>query len=99
MRRVKLSHALVGCFLSTSAYAALLNTSRGRHLTLYHTWATVVAGVALVLGWTSTQERHTTRTDLAFFVAGGIPLIVRSLLLSQRYTDEHIDYLRGNREE
>lgn len=94
MRRVKPLHALVGCFVTCSAYATLLNTSRGRHMTLYHTWATVVVGVALVLGWKNTQERQGTRTDFAFFAAGGLPLIVRALLLNQQYTDEHMDYLR-----
>ncbi len=94
MRRVKLSHALVGCFVTCSAYAALLNTSRGRHYTLYHTWATVAVGVAMVIGWKGTQERQNARTDFAFFAAGGIPLIIRSLLLSQQYTSEHIEYLR-----
>ena len=92
MRKVKLSHALVGCFLTSSAYAALLNTPRGRFFTLYHTWATVVGGVGLVLGWTSTQERHNVATDLLFFAAGGIHMIVRSLLLDYQYTSEHDDY-------
>lgn len=96
MRKVSLTHALVGCFVTSSAYAALLNTSRGRHIALYHTWATVVAGVGLVLGWTATQERHTTATDMAFFAAGGIPMIVRSLLLDYQYTAEQNQY-RKNR--
>lgn len=95
MRKVKLSHALVGCFLTSSAYAALLNTSRGRYYTLHHTWATVVAGVAMVLGWISTQERHTTATDFAFFAAGGVPMILRALLLEYQYTEEETKYRRG----
>ena len=94
MRKLKLSHAIVGCFVTSSAYAALLNTSRGRHLTLYHTWVSVVAGVGLVLGWTATQDRRAAKVAFWLFVAGGIPMIVRSLLLTQRYADEHIDYLR-----
>lgn len=94
MRKVKLAPALVGCFVTASAYAALLNTQRGRYLTLYHTWAAVVGGVGLVLGWTSTQDRHTTATDLAFFAAGGIPLVLRSLLLDYQHTAEHDEYRR-----
>lgn len=92
MRKIKLSHALVGCFITSSAYAAALNTPKGRYMTLYHTWATVVAGVGLVLGWTATQERHTTTTDLAMFAAGGIPVIVRSLLLDYQFSAEQKAY-------
>lgn len=92
MRKVKISHALIGCFVASSAYAVALNTQKGRYMTLHHTWATVVGGVGLVLGWTSTQARHTTATDMAFFAAGGIPMIVRSLLLDYQYTAEQTDY-------
>jgi hypothetical protein len=92
MRKVRLVPALVGCFITSSAYAAALNTQTGRYMTLHHTWATVVGGVGLVLGWTSTQERHTTVTDLAFFAAGGIPVILRSLLLDYQYDAEQKDY-------
>jgi hypothetical protein len=97
MRKVKLSHALIGCFLTSSAYAVALNTQKGRYVALYHTWATVVAGVGLVLGWTATQEKHSTATDLAMFAAGGIPMIARSLLLDYQYTAEHNTYRKQRR--
>ena len=81
MPQLELVPALVGCFVTCTAYALLLSTERGKWATLNLTWATVIVGCALVLGWIATQPPHTALTDLYFFIAGGTPIVIRSLWL------------------
>jgi hypothetical protein len=81
MPQVDLPTALAGCFATCTAYALLLCTEKGKWMTLNVTWITVIVGVSLVLGWIATQAAHTAEVDLYFFVAGGFPIVIRSLWL------------------
>ena len=82
MPSVEMTTALAGCFVACTVDALLRSTRRGMWLSLNMTWLTVVLGVSLVLAWIATQPPHTAVIDLYFFVAGGLPIVVRSLLLS-----------------
>lgn len=81
MPQVETTTALLGCFATCTGYAALLCTRWGKWFSLNVTWASVIVGVSIVLGWIATQPPHTAQTDLYFFVAGGFPIVVRSLWL------------------
>lgn len=94
MPEISLPIALAGCFVSCSAYAALLTTKRGQRLTLDHTWLTVVVGVSIVLAWLSTQGTHTVATDFWFFAAGGTPLVLRSGWLWLNHERAVVNHLR-----
>mgnify|MGYP000926668328 CR=1 FL=1 len=82
MPPLEMTTALAGCFATCTAYALLLSTRRGVWLSLNMTWVTVVIGVSFVLAWIDTQPPHTVDVDLYFFIAGGLPVVVRSLVLS-----------------
>ena len=85
---------LVGAFLSSTVYAFWLNTRTGRRWAVEHTWATVVIGSALTLGWLATWQPLSAAWALLFFVATGIPIIVQSLARQLERTgrvyDRHI---------
>lgn len=85
---------LAGAFLSSAVYALLLNTRLGRRWADEQTWATVVAGSALTLGWLATWQPLSAAWALLFFVATGIPIIVQSLARQleriSRVYDRHI---------
>ncbi|HNS04358.1 MAG TPA: hypothetical protein PKM78_18480 [Anaerolineae bacterium] len=85
MPSVEMTTALAGCFATCTGYALLLCTKRGMWLSLNLTWLTVVIGVGLVLGWIATQPPHTALTDLYFFIAGGLPIVIRSWILTARH--------------
>ena len=51
-------------------------------MTLYATWLSVVIGCGIVLLFIATQGPHAVQTDLQFFAAGGLPVVVRSLWLT-----------------
>ncbi|MBK8800372.1 MAG: hypothetical protein IPM07_30645 [Anaerolineales bacterium] len=53
-----------------------------------HTWVTVVAGVLIVLAWYAVTDVTSALYVLAFFVAGGAPMIVRSWWLEVAYRNE-----------
>jgi hypothetical protein len=84
--------SLVGCAVTCSAYAVALTTKRGREFTNAHTEWSVVLGVLLVIGWFATFDYAAAGWMLAFFVAGGTPLILRSYWLRWEYMRSVIDY-------
>ena len=86
--------AIGGCLATCSGYALLLLTDTGRGWTLRHTWATVVAGVCIVLAWLALMDVHAAVLALTFFVAGGFPMFVRSLWLQREKQNAYIAYLR-----
>jgi hypothetical protein len=67
-------------FLVAVAYAFSLNTPRGQVLAKEHTWATVVAGVGMVLlALTFVLPGGAVLVVVAAFAVAGGPMIVRSL--------------------
>ncbi len=83
-----------GCLVTCAGYAALLTTERGQELTRLYTWIAVVVGVAIVLAWMATVSMDAALMALLFFVAGGLPMILRSAWLQHRQQHELIEYLR-----
>jgi hypothetical protein len=82
MPTVDLTTALLGCLATCTGYALLLCTKKGKWFALNVTWASVIFGVSIVLGWIATQPAHTVWTDLQFFAAGGFPIVIRSWWLT-----------------
>jgi len=72
---------VIGCLLSSTVYAFLLSTRVGRYLCSEQTWLTVVVGTLIVLGWVAVVDPAAALTVGAFFVAGGVPMILRSVLI------------------
>jgi hypothetical protein len=95
MPQMPLEHALIACFAACTGYALLLNTARGRWLTLYATWLSVVIGCGIVLLFIATQGPHAVQTDLQFFAAGGLPVVVRSLWLTGAHLWAWLLYVTG----
>jgi len=94
MPQIDLSLALLGCFGTCAAYAVLLSTKRGRVFTVDHTWVTVVAGVLVVLAWLALIDYSAAVLALAFFVAGGAPMIARAWWLEVEYRNEYTELRR-----
>ena len=94
MPRIDVPAALFGCLGTCTAYAVLLSTRQGRKFTVGHTWVTVVAGVLIVLGWLAFVDVNAALLALAFFVAGGAPMIVRSWWLEVAYRNEYTELRR-----
>lgn len=92
--------AMAGCFVSCSAYAIVLTTKGGQRATLDHIWIAgfVVLGVSIVLAWIATQGAHGALTDLAFFAAGGLPMLIRAGYLWQMHQREYVNHLRQRAE-
>ena len=63
-----------------TGYAVLLSTRRGVQFTDRHTWATVVMGCGLVIGFLAGEDRQAAMKALRLFVLAGAPMIARSLL-------------------
>lgn len=83
------ARALVALGISSTAYAALLETETGRAWVEENTWLSVVLGVVLVLGLLRPSlPRRAWDTIAAGFVIAGTPLILRSLLWHQRSTEQ-----------
>lgn len=91
--------ALAGCFGLCVGYAGVLLTKRGQAFNIRHTWATVVVGVLLVLLCMAAVDLDAALLALAFFVAGGTPMLLRTWLLSERHQDERIEFWREKRGE
>ncbi len=91
--------AVGGCLLTCGVFAAVLSTKRGQEATLNYTWVMVVAGVCIVLAWMATVNTDAAWLALLFFIAGGTPMILRSLWLMHKHQQETMDYLRNNRGE
>lgn len=86
--------ALFGCLGTCTAYAAILSTRSGRKFTVKHTWVTVVGGVLLVLTWLALIDANAALLALAFFVAGGTPMVIRSWWLEVSYRNEYTELRR-----
>lgn len=71
---------LILAALST-LYAVLLSTTLGREWATSKTWTTVVLGVVLVLGTLALYAPGSALLALLFFAVGGLPMIVRALVL------------------
>lgn len=104
MPQIDIPIALLGCLGTCTAYAALLSSRTGRKFTVRHTWVTVVAGVSIVLAWYAVTDVTSALYVLAFFVAGGAPMIVRSWWLEVAYRNEYTrlrqeEDLRAQRED
>ncbi|MCB0073548.1 MAG: hypothetical protein KDE20_18895 [Caldilineaceae bacterium] len=81
--------AIVAILLSSIGYAIWLSVNGnsrfgGKRWADDHTWVTVVIGVSMVLFWGGLVDGWTS-AELWFwrFAAGGIPMVVRSLLLER----------------
>lgn len=76
--------ALAGLTLTTTLYAVLLSTPLGLRWTIAQTWSTVVLGTALVLGWLAWFDWSAALLALLFFAVGGLPIVIRSLVIDFR---------------
>ena len=76
--------ALSGLLMTTNLYAALLSTPLGLRWTMAQTWTTVALGTALVLGWLAWFDWRTASLALLFFAVGGLPIVMRSLVIDFR---------------
>lgn len=97
MPQLPLSYALIGCFASCTLYAFLLNTKRGQAATLHVTWLTVIVGCALVLLFLAMADSEAARLALWFFMAGGTPIVIRSLWQTARNLWAYLLYRSGQR--
>lgn len=66
-------------FGASSVYAVLLSTRYGKILTETYTWVTVVFGTGMILGFYYLMSPQPDPMIFACFVAGGLPIVVRSL--------------------
>lgn len=99
MPQLSMPIALAACFVTCTVYALLLSTRRGQWWTLYATWATVVLGCGLVLLFVALVDADAALLAVAMFVAGGTPIVIRSLWLTARHLMAWIDYrTRGGAE-
>lgn len=82
---------VVGAFVSSCGYAALLTTGLGKRIEREHTWFVVMLGVFLTLGWLSVEDRKASSRAFTFFVCTGLPIIARALYLHTQLTNALID--------
>lgn len=87
--------ALAGLLLTTTVYAVLLSTPLGRRWTVAQTWTTVVLGTAIVLAWLAWFDWRAALLALAFFAVGGLPIVIRSLILDFRERESVQRRIRG----
>jgi hypothetical protein len=71
----------IGCFLTTLIYGLILSTRIGRKFTDKQTWATVVLGVVIIVGWIAVVDMDAATLTAKMFLAGCGPIIARSLIL------------------
>jgi len=95
MPAIPIELALAGCVATCSLYAIALCTRWGKSFTLNSTEWSVVVGVLLVLAWTALWDVTVAGWMLAFFVAGGAPMILRSYWLRRENDRIVINYLRA----
>ncbi len=88
--------ALGGLAATSTVYAALLSTSLGRRWATAQTWVTVIIGTLLVLAWLAVFDWQTALLTLLFFVVGGAPIVIRSLVFEFRER-ESVQKLAGGR--
>ena len=99
MPQISVPLALAGCFGICAGYAGVLLTKRGQEFNIKHTWATVVIGVTFVLLCMAVVDLNAALLALAFFVAGGAPMLARTWLLSEKHQDERLEFWREKRGE
>ncbi len=92
MPQLPLPYALIGCFTACTLYALLLCTRRGQWLALYVTWLTVIIGCAIVLLFVALVSVEAAVLAVWFFVAGGAPIVVRSLWLTGSHLVAWLEY-------
>lgn len=91
---IPIEYALTGCLAWCSGYAAFLTwTKPGRALALDWTEFSVVLGVGFVLVWYALVDLQAALMAFLFFAAGGLPMVVRSILLRQQNDKSAIAYL------
>lgn len=78
---------IAGAFMSSTLYAMLLCTKEGRRWDRDHTWFVVTLGVFLTLAWLALDNRAAAQRAFTYFIATGMPIIARSLLLQSQATD------------
>lgn len=71
--------SIAGAFGTAIGYAWLLNTRHGKAMEDKHTWFTVVIGVFLTLWWIGRDDKDGALRAMIYFIASGIPIIVRAL--------------------
>ena len=80
---------LSGILITCSVYAIWLTINGGSPFggmkwAEHHTWATVVAGVSIVILWGSLIDSHDETSKWFWrFAMGGTPLVIRSLLIQE----------------
>ena len=96
MPEISTELALAGCFACSAAFAAVLTTQWGQRATLNHLWIAsfVVFGVGLVLAWFALVNLPAATQAFTFFVAGGLPMLIRAAYLYLRHKQQHIAYLQ-----
>jgi hypothetical protein len=67
-------------FIASAVYALLLSTRYGRVMTETYTWVTVVFGTAMILAVYYAMSPQPDPVIFWCFVAGGAPIVVRSLV-------------------
>ncbi len=72
---------LLGALATSTVYALLLSTKTGRKWADEQTWSTVVGGTAMTLGWLATYRPRSAGWAMLFFMATGVPIVIRSLYL------------------
>ena len=70
---------LLAIFAASSIYALLLSTRYGKILTETYTWVTVVLGTGMILGFYFLMSPQPDPMIFLCFVAGGTPIVIRSL--------------------
>jgi len=93
---IPLELALAGCFVTSAAFAAAITTQWGQAKTLSHVWIAgfVVFGVGLVLAWLALVNMAAAIQALAFFVAGGLPMLIRAAYLWNQHKQQYIAHLQ-----
>lgn len=93
IRRPQITQTLTlgGLLVSACLYALALCTKPGKRWATEQTWATVVAGVALVAGWLALEDRAAAKRAMVYFSVAGVPIITRSLWLQLQRIDAVID--------
>lgn len=76
-----------GAFATGAMYAFLLSTKQGRKFDQQHNWFVVMIGVFFTLGWLAIHDPRAAGRAFVFFVATGLPIIARSLLLDSEEKD------------
>lgn len=89
--KVALNVPIVGAFLTSCGFSALITTRLGQRIEREHTWFVVMVGVFLTLGWLAVEDKKAATRSFAYFVCTGLPIIARALYLHSKIIDAIID--------